>query len=179
MEEASRKEIIVFGDVEPDSISAKPRNRIVWEMAAPKIGSKSLRAIFIECSFDDSVSDDKLYGHLCPRHLVAELKVLGELVNAWHEEERERKRKRSPPLTTEEISKKLMPPPARGERSSPRLNRPLDGLVIYLIHIKENLQHDEGDDTPKRILSQVRKLVDKEKLGCTISLAARGHNIMV
>src|SRR5205085_10143132 len=43
---------------------------------APKIAAGTLRAIFIECSFADSVCDDSLYGHLCPRHLIAELQVL-------------------------------------------------------------------------------------------------------
>lgn len=44
-------EIIVFGDLEPDSLSLQPRNHVVWDDAAPKIISGSLRAIFIECSF--------------------------------------------------------------------------------------------------------------------------------
>lgn len=75
-------EIIVFGDVEPDSISIDPRNKHVWEVAAPKIAAGTLRAIFIECSFDDSVDDKSLYGHLCPRHLVAELTSLAQKVVA-------------------------------------------------------------------------------------------------
>ncbi|KAL2001426.1 hypothetical protein VTN02DRAFT_1783 [Thermoascus thermophilus] len=73
-------EVIVFGDVEPDSVSIEPRNKRVWEVAAPKVASGSLRAIFIECSFNDSVDDHSLYGHLCPRHLVAELRVLARMV---------------------------------------------------------------------------------------------------
>lgn len=70
------QEIIVFGDIEPDSVSLHPRNQVVWEDAAPKIVSGTLKAMFIECSFDDSVRDEDLYGHLCPRHLIAELGVL-------------------------------------------------------------------------------------------------------
>jgi cAMP phosphodiesterase len=70
------QEIIVFGDIEPDSVSLHPRNQVVWEDAAPKIVSGTLKAIFIECSYDDSVRDEDLYGHLCPRHLIAELGVL-------------------------------------------------------------------------------------------------------
>src|SRR5215471_9690406 len=60
----SGMEIIVFGDVEPDTVSLTPRNEKVWEAAAPKIAAGTLRAIFIECSFPDSVDDDSLYGHL-------------------------------------------------------------------------------------------------------------------
>jgi cAMP phosphodiesterase len=74
------QEIIIFGDIEPDSVSLCPRNHIVWEDAAPKIASRTLKAIFIECSYDDSVRDEDLYGHLCPRHLIAELAVLASKV---------------------------------------------------------------------------------------------------
>lgn len=70
------REVVIFGDVEPDRISKKPRNRKVWEAAAPKVASGTLRAIFIECSYADSVDDTYLYGHLCPRHLIEELSVL-------------------------------------------------------------------------------------------------------
>jgi hypothetical protein len=42
----------------------------------------SLKAIFIECSFDDSVRDTDLYGHLCPRHLIVELAFLAERVQS-------------------------------------------------------------------------------------------------
>lgn len=70
------REVVIFGDVEPDSISRSPRNRKVWEEAAPKVASGTLRAIFIECSYADSVDNTYLYGHLCPRHLIEELSVL-------------------------------------------------------------------------------------------------------
>ncbi|KAJ5126769.1 Cyclic-AMP phosphodiesterase class-II [Penicillium atrosanguineum] len=73
-------EIIVFGDVEPDSVAQEPQNKRVWETAAPKVASGILRAIFIECSYTDAVNDAYLYGHLCPRHLIAELKVLAKQV---------------------------------------------------------------------------------------------------
>ena len=76
------QEIIVFGDIEPDSVSMLPRNHVVWDDAAPKFVNGSLKAIFIECSFDDSVRDTDLYGHLCPRHLVAELTFFAQRVQS-------------------------------------------------------------------------------------------------
>jgi cAMP phosphodiesterase len=76
------QEIIVFGDIEPDSVSLYPRNHIVWDDAAPKFVNGSLKAIFIECSFDDSVRDTDLYGHLCPRHLIAELAFFAQRVQS-------------------------------------------------------------------------------------------------
>ncbi|KIW15043.1 hypothetical protein PV08_07830 [Exophiala spinifera] len=78
--DATGNEILIFGDVEPDSVSISPRNHVVWEDAAGKIVSSSLKAIFIECSYDDSVRNEDLYGHLCPRHLIAELTFLAKSV---------------------------------------------------------------------------------------------------
>ncbi|KAK3954175.1 cAMP phosphodiesterases class-II-domain-containing protein [Pseudoneurospora amorphoporcata] len=76
------RELIIFGDVEPDSVSLSPRNRNIWREAAPKIASGKLTAIFIECSFDDSQADDRLFGHLTPRYIVQEMTVLAEEVTA-------------------------------------------------------------------------------------------------
>lgn len=87
-------EIIVFGDVEPDSVSLEPHNKRVWETAASKVAAGLLRAIFIECSYNDDIDDAYLYGHLCPRHLVAELSVLASKVMDTRESSPDRKRKR-------------------------------------------------------------------------------------
>lgn len=76
------KEVLIFGDVEPDSLSLSPRTARVWADAAPKIASGLLSGILIECSYDDSQSDETLFGHLAPRHLIAELQVLADLVHA-------------------------------------------------------------------------------------------------
>lgn len=75
-------ELLIFGDIEPDTVSMAPRNHIVWEDAAAKFIAGHLKAIFIECSYDDSVRDADLYGHLCPRHLIAELRWLATAVIA-------------------------------------------------------------------------------------------------
>ena len=85
--DANGDEILVFGDVEPDALSMLPRNQAVWDDAAARIARGTLRAIFIECSYDDSVRDQDLYGHLCPRHLVAELAVLAEKVQMRRNQE--------------------------------------------------------------------------------------------
>lgn len=77
---AAQREVLIFGDVEPDSISRAPRNRIVWQEAARKVAHHLLAGIFIECSYDDSQSDATLFGHLCSRHLIAELQTLAGLV---------------------------------------------------------------------------------------------------
>lgn len=74
------KEVLMFGDVEPDSISYSPRNRQVWNDAAPKIATGMLGAIFIECSYDDSRQKELLFGHLTPKYLVEELRTLANEV---------------------------------------------------------------------------------------------------
>jgi len=78
----SGNEVLIFGDVEPDSLSLSPRTAQVWRDAAPKIVAGLLKGIFIECSYDDSQSDQTLFGHLCPRHLIAELQALAAAVVA-------------------------------------------------------------------------------------------------
>lgn len=76
----TQREVLIFGDVEPDSISLSPRNRVVWQEAARKIAHGLLGGIFIESSYDDSQADAVLFGHLNPRHLIAELQTLATLV---------------------------------------------------------------------------------------------------
>ncbi|OTB07968.1 hypothetical protein M426DRAFT_52661 [Hypoxylon sp. CI-4A] len=78
----SGREVLMFGDVEPDSISLSPRNLGVWQEAAPRIASGNLAAIFIECSYDDSQTDDRLFGHLTPRYIIQEMRVLAAEVSA-------------------------------------------------------------------------------------------------
>jgi len=83
--------------VEPDSISLYPRTHIVWAEAAQKIAHGLLNGVFIECSYNDSQRDAVLFGHLVPRHLIAELQTLGEMVAEKRKEMGEkvgRKRKR-------------------------------------------------------------------------------------
>jgi cAMP phosphodiesterase len=77
---SSGKEVLIFGDVEPDSISPHPRTHIIWAEAAPKIAQGYLSGIFIECSYSDSQGDAVLFGHLAPRHLIDELLVLADMV---------------------------------------------------------------------------------------------------
>ena len=49
VDQSSGREVLFFGDVEPDSVSTQPRNRAVWKAAAPLIASGALSTIFIEC----------------------------------------------------------------------------------------------------------------------------------
>lgn len=90
-------EVLIFGDVEPDSVSLSPRNLRVWREAAPKVAAGTLSGVFIECSYDNSQPIDRLFGHLKPCYIIEELKVLAaEVEEARRCTLREsRKRKRS------------------------------------------------------------------------------------
>ncbi|TEA14207.1 3',5'-cyclic-nucleotide phosphodiesterase [Colletotrichum sidae] len=91
---ATNREILVFGDVEPDSLSLSPRNLEIWQEATPKIVSGQLAAVFIECSYDDSQSVDRLFGHLKPCYLIEELQTLAAEVEGVRQVHPPRKRKR-------------------------------------------------------------------------------------
>ncbi|KAI1114791.1 cAMP phosphodiesterase class-II [Nemania sp. NC0429] len=77
---ATGREVLMFGDVEPDAISLSPRNMGIWREAAPRIANGNLAAIFIECSYDNSQTDDRLFGHLTPRYVIRELQALAAAV---------------------------------------------------------------------------------------------------
>jgi cAMP phosphodiesterase len=104
------REILIFGDVEPDSLSLTPRNYIIWAEAARKIASGSLTGILIECSYKDSHPDAYLFGHLAPRHLVAELVTLGGMVREARvhmegDERQAKKRKRSAGISSGQVAR--------------------------------------------------------------------------
>jgi cAMP phosphodiesterase len=103
------REILIFGDVEPDDLSELPRNQVIWAEAAPKIISGVLKAVFLECSYCNAQPDERLYGHLNPKFLISEMVHLADMVTeqrrrdsaggtpnspAQTGHERERKRKR-------------------------------------------------------------------------------------
>ncbi|POS71103.1 hypothetical protein DHEL01_v210500 [Diaporthe helianthi] len=75
-------EVLIFGDVEGDSVSMNPRNLRIWQEAAPKIVTGKLKAILIECSYDDSRPVDRMFGHLAPSFLIQEMANLAEEVKA-------------------------------------------------------------------------------------------------
>jgi cAMP phosphodiesterase len=90
-----KREVLIFGDVEPDSISLSPRTAQIWAEAAPKIAAGILTGIFIEVSYTNAQADAVLFGHLAPRHLLEELQVLAGMVKECRKDmEREKKNKK-------------------------------------------------------------------------------------
>lgn len=100
-EQGNHREVLIFGDVEPDSVSLSPRNLQIWQEAAPKIAAGNLRAIFIECSYDDSQCNDRLFGHLKPVFVIEELRTLASEVEGARKLRAMKKRKRMGSLADE------------------------------------------------------------------------------
>lgn len=132
-DDQSGKEVLIFGDVEPDSISVSPRSARVWGDAAEKIVGQVLTGVFIECSYDDSRPDETLFGHLCPRHLIVELQVLAAKVESLRQasvpasqdtQKRKRKIHDSSPTTQRDPAHPLL------NKKSPRKSRRRTGESI-------------------------------------------------
>lgn len=139
-------EVLFFGDVEPDSISETDRNYTVWTEAARKIALGRLSGIFIECSYDDSQPDQYLFGHMNPKHLVAELATLAHLTREAKQQraaelQHVKKRKRSGPNGVENAARHAM----SGETESKR---------------SRSLAHQLGDENYRRRSGQDANMLD-------------------
>lgn len=71
--------VLYLGDTGADTIEKSNRLRELWQSIAPLVKEKKLKGIFIEVSFPDEQPDNLLFGHLTPRLLMNEMKVLNEL----------------------------------------------------------------------------------------------------
>ncbi|KAF5386590.1 hypothetical protein D9615_001704 [Tricholomella constricta] len=161
------REFIFFGDVEPDTVAAHPQTINVWRAAAPKIPHK-LSAIFIECSWPAGRSDDMLFGHLSPAHLVDELMALAGEVVKYRKGEQAGVRVR--PLRKKQRKNPISPDELVGA---------LDGLRVYVMHCKDDLAGDS--DMPMRdiIVLQIGALVEEKKLGAEIIAVEQGMHIEI
>lgn len=144
--------ILVFGDFESDLTSKLSRNLFIWKSIAPLILRNQLKAIVLECSNCKEIAANELYGHLTPKLLIYELKQL----------EHECKQLDTATTSTEQ---------------------PLLGLNVIVNHVKEPIadpnQESQLHDPRKRILAELNKLNEIEKLGCNISIALSGTSIIV
>ncbi|GAA5887167.1 hypothetical protein JCM6882_009471 [Rhodosporidiobolus microsporus] len=112
-EEGTGKELLFFGDVEPDSISKRGLNLAVWKAAAPKIAAGKLSVMFLECSYPSSQPASLLFGHFSPPYILEEMVILAELVKE------------------ERIRAGLAPGLAERE--------PLEGVIVVIQHIKDDI----------------------------------------
>ncbi|MFP5041674.1 MBL fold metallo-hydrolase [Parasediminibacterium sp. JCM 36343] len=68
--------ILYLGDTGPDEIEKSNKLQLLWQEIAPLVKTGKLKGIFIEASFPDDQSDNKLFGHLTPKWLMQEMDVL-------------------------------------------------------------------------------------------------------
>ena len=73
--------LLYLGDTGADEVEKSNQLEQLWKVVADKVIAHSLKAIFIEVSFDNAMPDKALYGHLTPRLLMQEMKVLNKLSN--------------------------------------------------------------------------------------------------
>jgi 3',5'-cyclic-nucleotide phosphodiesterase len=73
--------LLYLGDTGADEVEKSNQLALLWKAVADKVIENSLKAIFIEVSFDNAMPDKALYGHLTPRLLMQEMKVLNKLSN--------------------------------------------------------------------------------------------------
>ncbi|KHN99689.1 Cyclic-AMP phosphodiesterase, class-II [Metarhizium album ARSEF 1941] len=216
-DQSHRREILIFGDVEPDSLSLSPRNLYVWQEAASRVVSGILSAIFIECSYDDSQSNDRLFGHLKPYFIMDELRALANEVEVAQKlgdpDSKKRKRssiddsmnhRRNPlnkrgSMSDDPVSPKSVKPaalrqggPSPDHVDTPHLatptdqlslhhfgptgpaveSKPLDGLKVVIIHVKERLE--DGPRVGDRILQQLQDYEKEMNLGCEFVMSKSG-----
>lgn len=73
--------LLYLGDTGADKVEQSEQLAALWKTVAPLIMNKQLKAIFIEVSFDNSVPDKALFGHLTPNLLMEEMIKLNQLSN--------------------------------------------------------------------------------------------------
>ena len=73
--------LLYLGDTGADTVEKSSKLAELWTAVAPLVKSKKLKAIFIEVSFDNSMPDKALFGHLTPKLLMQELSKLNSLAS--------------------------------------------------------------------------------------------------
>jgi cAMP phosphodiesterase len=71
--------LLYLGDTGADTVEKSNKRTELWTAVAPLVKAAKLKAIFIEVSFDNSMPDKALFGHLTPKLLMQELNKLNNL----------------------------------------------------------------------------------------------------
>lgn len=71
--------LLYLGDTGADTVEKSNKLNLLWKAIAPMIKENKLKGIFIEVSFDNSMPDKSLFGHLTPKLLMQELNTLHNL----------------------------------------------------------------------------------------------------
>jgi 3',5'-cyclic-nucleotide phosphodiesterase len=73
--------LLYLGDTGADTVEKSNKLAELWTAVAPLVKTAKLKAIFIEVSFDNSLPDKALFGHLTPKLLMQELSKLNTLAD--------------------------------------------------------------------------------------------------
>lgn len=71
--------LLYLGDTGADRVEQSEQLATLWKTVSPLVMNNQLKAIFIEVSFDNSVSEKALFGHLTPNLLMEEMTKLNQL----------------------------------------------------------------------------------------------------
>jgi cAMP phosphodiesterase len=71
--------LLYLGDTGADSVEKSDKLYRLWQAISPLIAAGKLKAIFIEVSFSNAQPDQLLFGHLTPRLLMEEMRILSHL----------------------------------------------------------------------------------------------------
>lgn len=83
---ANQKYVLYFGDTGPDEAESSTCMQTVWKAVAPLVRAHRVSGIFLEASFPSDHPDSRLFGHMTPKWMMAELRNLAELANPAHPE---------------------------------------------------------------------------------------------
>ncbi|ODV97404.1 hypothetical protein PACTADRAFT_1971 [Pachysolen tannophilus NRRL Y-2460] len=150
----SGRNLLLFGDVEPDSESKQNnyagKNHIIWNEISQFIINGNLAGIMIECSnLPITNSNEPLYGHMSPLHLISEFLNLRDIV----------------------LEKLLQKKGNNNNICNNNNNSCLKGLNVIITHIKES---EDGLDPRKRILKELQRLDEMNNLGLIFTIALPG-----
>ena len=73
--------LLYLGDTGADKVEQSEQLAALWKAIVPLVINNQLKGIFIEVSFDNSVSEKSLFGHLTPNLLMEEMTKLNQLSN--------------------------------------------------------------------------------------------------
>ena len=73
--------LLYLGDTGADKVEQSEQLAALWKAIVPLVINNQLKGIFIEVSFDNSVSEKSLFGHLTPNLLIEEMTKLNQLSN--------------------------------------------------------------------------------------------------
>jgi 3',5'-cyclic-nucleotide phosphodiesterase len=73
--------LLYLGDTGADKVEQSEQLAALWKAVAPLVINNQLKGIFIEVSFDNSVPEKALFGHLTPNLLMEEMGKLNQLSN--------------------------------------------------------------------------------------------------